>query len=184
LVLGLYLLAFLLPSFADGPNAPIGVVAFFWALLGLLLLIPGGQHIPANPGFALILFLTWSANPVFWVGVWLLAKQSWHRAAWAGTLAVVLGSAIAVSSLLTKPGNTPPRDAPRITVVNPDGSKKIVESPARGVPNAWRPIPLWGNSIVFVGYYVWLLSMVLLAASGWIGACSAATLRETDTESE
>jgi hypothetical protein len=169
----LYLLAFLLPCFEDGPNAPVGAVAFFWAPLGALILFIGGQHIQANPGFALVLFLTWLANPVFWVGVWLLAKQSWHRAAWAGALAVILGSTLAVSSLTSKPANTPPRRSPSITVVNPDGSKTVVESPTAAVPNTWRSISLWGNLNHIVGYYVWLLSMVVLVVIGWIGAYAA-----------
>jgi hypothetical protein len=132
LVLGLYLAAFVLPPFEDGARAPIGVEAFFRAPLGAFIMLTGGRHISSNLGFALVLLINWPANPLRRIGAWLLARQRWQGAAWAGTLAVALESALAVSHL-----------------------------PSQG-----------GISFLLVGHYVWLCSMTLLAASGWI-ACGA-----------
>jgi hypothetical protein len=165
LILGLYFISFLLPAFGEvlGPGS-IGAVAFLWAPLAGFITIIGGQHIPANPGFGLILILTWFANPLLWVGGWSVARESWQRAAWAGTLALLVGSAIGVMSLVEMAENrpkAPPHRAPSITVIHADGSKTVVESASSGASKVW-----WQN----VGYYVWLLSMGALAATGWIGA--------------
>jgi hypothetical protein len=164
LVLGLYLVSFFLPAFDEvlGPGA-IGAVAFFWAPLGGFIAIVGGQHIPANPGFGLLLLLTWFANPLVWIGARLLARASWQRAGWAGTLALLVGSAIGLVWLAERAQNQPQAHAhraPSMTIVHPDGSKAVVESAPSRVSNVW-----WHN----LGYYVWLLSMAVLAATGWIG---------------
>jgi hypothetical protein len=164
LVLALYLVSFLLPAFRDalGPGA-MGVHAFLWAPLGGLISIVGGQHIPARPGLGLILILTWVANPLLWAGAWLLARESWQHAGWAGMLALLVGSTIGVVSLAEMAQNraqTPPHHAPSMTIIHPDGSKTVVESAPSRVSNVW-----WHN----LGYYVWLVSMGVLAATGWIG---------------
>jgi hypothetical protein len=134
-VLGLYFVALVVPAFGEGA---VGAQAFYLGLVGGLLMILGGQHIPADPGFGLILWLTWLANPVLWVGCWLLARRSWQGAAWAGVLAVLFGSAIGVLSLVSKAENQPvPGDgAASMTVVNRAGSKTVIESTPRGVSNS------------------------------------------------
>jgi hypothetical protein len=146
-VLALYLVSFVLPSYSDGFRSFAGGAAFFHAPFGALLVATPGQHIQADPGFALVLILAWLANPAFWIGSWFLVTRAWRRAAWAGTAALVLGSTMAVSTW------------------------------ASHRPGAHEQGPI---SVLLAGYYIWLLSMAALAASGWIGFFAPARLRGQD----
>jgi hypothetical protein len=98
-ILGVNLTAFFLPSFADGPNAVIGAVAFCWAPVAGFLTLTGGQHMSANRGLGVAILVTWLANPTFWVGLRLLGKGEWQRAAWMGTLASAFALAIVAAGL-------------------------------------------------------------------------------------
>jgi hypothetical protein len=58
--------------------------------------------------------------------------------------------------------------ATRLTVLNPDGTQKVVGAPPTPT---WKPNTPAGN--LLVGYYVWWSSLALLAATGLAGACAA-----------
>ena len=93
-VLGVYLISFLNPlglavSLIDGDLGPAssGFLAFglgFWFLLYSPVELYEGQVFP------LLIGLAWLANPLFWVGVFRLARREWSKAAWMGAFALLV----------------------------------------------------------------------------------------------
>jgi hypothetical protein len=164
LPLGAYILSFGLPAIETGAgNAASGVWAFIMCFLGGFFTFQGHN---LNTSFALHLvpFLAWSANPLFWCGMVQAFRGKWRSTAILGAAATACAAAFAVEARFTSYTPPPPVTAP-LTEVKPDGTKKVVGPP----PPAWEPNTPYGN--LLVGYYVWWLSMALLAATGLAGTC-------------
>ena len=167
MALATYLISFGLPTIELGlENIAFGGRAFALGFWGSFLGMHGHNF---NTSFTLnpMLFLLWAANPLFWCGAVLLFFRKWRSAAIVGIAATVFASALAVEALRESTKPPPPPAAPRITVVNPDGTKKVVAA----APPVWKSDTPEGN--LLVGYYVWWLSMSLLGAAGFTGALAA-----------
>lgn len=167
LPLGIYLCSFVLPTIELGEgNIASGARAFLLGFLGSFLDIRG-HNWDANITLKPVLFLTWAANPLFWCGMVQALRGKSRSAALLGAAAMVLSGLFAAQVWLqSRASETPPVNAP-LTVVNPDGTKKVAEVP----PAIWRANTPYGN--ILYGYYVWWLSMALLAATGSVGALRA-----------
>jgi hypothetical protein len=86
-----------------------------------------------------------------------------RRVGWNAGLACGLSDRRRIAGRIgTRPRTDASASCPiAMTIVHPDGSKTVVEwAPKSSVSNVW-----WHN----FGYYVWLLSIGVLAATSWIG---------------
>jgi hypothetical protein len=168
LSLGVYLLSFSLPTIELGlDNVALGGRAFVLCFLGSFL-HTHGHNLEASPALNLVPFLAWAANPLFWWGAVLVFRSKWRRAAILGLAATAFASAFAIQAWWQSRVSVPRPIAAPLTVVKPGGTKKVVGA---APPPVFRGNTPEGN--LLVGYYVWWLSMALLAATGLAGACAA-----------